>query len=250
MLEVKGICVFYDEVQAIRDASLDVREGEIVTMIGANGAGKTTMLKTISGLKRPASGEILFDGAPIHGLMPDAVVGRGVVQVPEGRRIFPNLSVEENLTVGAHLVRDSARIRVTRDRVYALFPRLKERRRQLGETLSGGEQQMLALGRAMMAQPRLLLLDEPSLGLAPIVLEEVSRSINLFRDAGITILLVEQNAQMALTLCDRGYVMETGRIVLTDTGINLQHTPRVIVHYLGGAAETSMGEQVSASETH
>jgi branched-chain amino acid transport system ATP-binding protein len=250
MLEIKGISVFYDEVQAIRDASLEVREGEIVTMIGANGAGKTTMLKTISGLKTPASGEILFEGAPIHGLMPDAIVGRGVVQVPEGRRIFPNLSVEENLTVGAHLVRDAARIRETRARVYTLFPRLKERRRQLGETLSGGEQQMLALGRAMMAQPRLLLLDEPSLGLAPIVLEEVSRSINLFRDTGITILLVEQNAQMALTLCDRGYVMENGRIVLTDTGINLQHTPRVIVHYLGGAAEASVAAPVSASQAH
>jgi branched-chain amino acid transport system ATP-binding protein len=250
MLEVKGISVFYDEVQAIRDASLEVREGEIVTMIGANGAGKTTMLKTISGLKTPASGEILFEGAPIHGLMPHAIVGRGVVQVPEGRRIFPNISVEENLKVGAHLVRDSARMRATMDRVYALFPRLKERRRQLGETLSGGEQQMLALGRAMMAQPRLLLLDEPSLGLAPIVLEEVSRSINLFRDAGITILLVEQNAQMALTLCDRGYVMETGRIVLTDTGSNLLHTPRVIVHYLGGAAEATVRAQVSASQAH
>jgi branched-chain amino acid transport system ATP-binding protein len=212
MLEVKGICVFYDEVQAIRDASLDVREGEIVTMIGANGAGKTTMLKTISGLKRPASGEILFDGAPIHGLMPDAVVGRGVVQVPEGRRIFPNLSVEENLTVGAHLVRDSARIRVTRDRVYALFPRLKERRRQLGETLSGGEQQMLALAHAYVSEPSVVLLDEVSMGLAPKIVDEIFVHIQKIAASGAALLLVEQYLPRALQVADYVCILNRGRV--------------------------------------
>jgi branched-chain amino acid transport system ATP-binding protein len=214
MLEIVGLDVFYDEVQALRNVNLEVRKGEIVTLIGANGAGKTTTLKAISGLLNPAAGQLRFDGMLISGLAPDAIVRCGITQVPEGRRIFPQLTVEENLKVGAHLIRDSRKIRATLTQVYELFPQLKERRGQLGQALSGGEQQMLALGRAMMSQPRLLLLDEPSLGLAPLIVTEVARSILMFRDAGITILLVEQNANLALTLSNRGYVMETGRITM------------------------------------
>jgi branched-chain amino acid transport system ATP-binding protein len=249
MLEIVGLSTFYDEVQALREVSLEVRQGEIVTLIGANGAGKTTALKTISGLLRAASGEIRFAGEPIRGLTPDAIVRRGIAQVPEGRHVFPALTVEENLRVGAHLVRDGAKLRATQAQVYELFPRLRERRRQLGATLSGGEQQMLALGRAMMSQPRLLLLDEPSLGLAPLVVAEVGRSILLFRDAGITVLLVEQNASLALSLCDRGYLMETGRIVLSGTGAELKRDPKVAASYLGGARGRAPGSKALASPT-
>jgi branched-chain amino acid transport system ATP-binding protein len=237
MLEVTGLDVFYDEVQALRNVNLEVRQGEIVTLIGANGAGKTTTLKAISGLLNTAAGQLRLDGMLIGGLAPDAIVRRGITHVPEGRRIFPQLTVEENLKVGAHLIRDSRKVRVGLIKVYDLFPQLKERRGQLGQALSGGEQQMLALGRAMMAQPRLLLLDEPSLGLAPLVVAEVARSILLLRDAGITILLVEQNANLALALADRGYVMETGRITMTDTALDLRRNPDVLKSYLGTSRE-------------
>jgi branched-chain amino acid transport system ATP-binding protein len=237
MLEVTGLDVFYDEVQALRNVNLEVRQGEIVTLIGANGAGKTTTLKAISGLLNAAAGQLRLDGMLIGGLAPDAIVRRGITHVPEGRRIFPQLTVEENLKVGAHLIRDSRKVRVGLIKVYDLFPQLKERRGQLGQALSGGEQQMLALGRAMMAQPRLLLLDEPSLGLAPLVVAEVARSILLLRDAGITILLVEQNANLALALADRGYVMEIGRITMTDTALDLRRNPDVLKSYLGTSRE-------------
>jgi branched-chain amino acid transport system ATP-binding protein len=237
MLEIVGLDVFYDEVQAVRNVNLEVRQGEIVTLIGANGAGKTTTLKAISGLLNPASGQLRFDGTLIGGLAPDAIVRRGITHVPEGRRIFPQLTVEENLRVGAHLIRDSRKVRAALTQVYDLFPQLKQRRGQLGQALSGGEQQMLALGRAMMAQPRLLLLDEPSLGLAPLVVAEVARAILLFRDAGITILLVEQNANLALALSNRGYVMETGRITMTDTALDLRRNPDVLKSYLGASRE-------------
>jgi branched-chain amino acid transport system ATP-binding protein len=235
VLSVSGLSVFHDEVQAVASAELKVSAGEIVTIVGANGAGKTTLMRTISGLLRPASGEILFDGLPIHRSAPDAIVRHGLIHVPEGRHIFPTLSVEDNLRVGAHLVRSKAVIRATFERVYSLFPRLLERRKQAGGTLSGGEQQMLALGRAMMSQPRLLLLDEPSLGLAPLVVEEIGRTISILNEAGIAILLVEQNALMALGLCDRGYVMVNGKIVHSDTGTALLNSADIIQHFLGGA---------------
>jgi branched-chain amino acid transport system ATP-binding protein len=234
MLEISGLDIFYDEVQALRNVSLEVASGEIVTLIGANGAGKTTTLKAISGLLRPASGEIRFEGESIGGLSPDGIVGRGIAHVPEGRRIFPQLSVEENLKVGAHLIHDRRKIQAGLTKVYELFPRLRERRRQSGRTLSGGEQQMLALGRAMMSQPRLLLLDEPSLGLAPLIVVEVMRAALTFREAGTTILLVEQNANLALAVSDRGYVMETGRITLSDKAAVLRRHPAVLESYLAG----------------
>jgi branched-chain amino acid transport system ATP-binding protein len=195
-----------------------------------------TTLKTISGLLAPTAGDIRFEGQSIVGLSPDRIVALGIAQVPEGRHVFPQLSVENNLIVGSYLVRDRAVIRDTLDQVYAMFPRLKERRRQMGETLSGGEQQMLALGRAIMSRPRLMLLDEPSLGLAPRVVEEVAKAILAFRRSGVTILLVEQNARVALALSERGYVIETGRVVLSDDSANLKRNPRVIESYLGGSS--------------
>ena len=235
MLELDGIDVAYGAIQALRGISLEVRAGELVTLIGANGAGKTTTIRSISGLLRPTSGAIRFEGRPIHTVAAEHIVARGIVQVPEGRRVFPELTVEENLRVGAYLVRDRARVAAGFDRVYALFPRLRERRSQLGSTLSGGEQQMLAFGRALMAGPRLLLLDEPSLGLAPLLVEEVARVVRELKGTGLTILLVEQNARLALTLADRGYVLETGRIVLSDTSARLLANPDVQRSYLGSA---------------
>jgi branched-chain amino acid transport system ATP-binding protein len=213
-----------------------VRRGEIVTLIGANGAGKSTTLKTISGLLIPRAGTIEFEGQPIAGRGPDAIVAFGLVQVPEGRRVFPELSVEENLRVGAYLIGNRARVRATLGEVYARFPRLAERRGQLAGTLSGGEQQMLAFGRAMMAQPKLLMLDEPSLGLAPRMVDEVMRSIRLFRESGVTIFLVEQNANLALRLADRAYVMDTGQITMTGSGAQLLADARVRASYLGAKA--------------
>jgi branched-chain amino acid transport system ATP-binding protein len=234
MLELKNLQVGYDDVTVLRDVSLTVNEGEIVTLIGANGAGKSTTLRTISGLVAPRSGHIKFQGRSIAGLAPDRIVALGIAHVPEGRRIFPELSVEDNLWVGAHLVKDRAVIKQGLEKVYGIFPRLKERRRQLGETLSGGEQQMLALGRAIISGPRLLLLDEPSLGLAPRIVEDVARAIIGFRREGMTVLLVEQNARVALAISDRGYVIETGRIVLANTCDELKRTPKVVASYLGG----------------
>ena len=243
MLKIDDVEVFYDEVQALKGVSLEVNKGEIVTLIGANGAGKTTTLKTISGLIKPAAGQIHFEGKPITGLRPNMIVGRGIAHVPEGRRIFPQLTVEENLRVGAHLVADLRKIRLIMGQVHELFPVLKERHNQLGHTLSGGEQQMLALGRAMMSQPRLLILDEPSLGLAPLIVLEVARSILQFGKMGIPILLVEQNAHLALALANRAYVMETGTITLSGTAAQLQNNPNVLVSYLGGARESEKALQ-------
>ncbi len=237
MLALDGVTAGYDDLVCLSGVSLDVHRGEIVTLIGANGAGKTTTLKAISGLLSPRAGRIAFEGRDITGLMPDKVVAAGLVQVPEGRRVFPELSVEDNLRVGAYLVRDRAKTRATLADVYRRFPRLAERRRQFAGTLSGGEQQMLAFGRAMMSSPALLMLDEPSLGLAPLMVEEVMRSIRMFRESGITVLLVEQNANLALRLADRAYVMETGRIVMTGTGHELLADEHVRRSYLG--AKTS-----------
>jgi branched-chain amino acid transport system ATP-binding protein len=234
MLEIEHLEVTYGEAPAVRDVSLRVEKGEIVTLIGGNGAGKTTTLRAISGLLRPSAGAIRFEGTSLTGLTPDRIVALGVSQVPEGRHVFPRLSVEDNLKVGAHLVRDLKLMRDGLERVYTMFPPLKERRRQRGETLSGGEQQMLALGRAIMARPRLLLLDEPSLGLAPQIVEKVAQAVIAFRASGMTILLVEQNARVALAISKRGYIIETGTIILSDSAAALKANPRVIESYLGG----------------
>jgi branched-chain amino acid transport system ATP-binding protein len=233
LLRLKDVSVDYGQVSALRGIDITIDSGEIVALIGSNGAGKSTTLKAVSGLVAPSAGTLEFFGEPIGGLAADEIVARGIIQVPEGRRIFPRLSVEQNLTVGAFSPRARGKEKATRDEVYALFPRLYERRRQAGGSLSGGEQQMLAFARAMMAQPVLLLLDEPSLGLAPIIVDEVANAILHFRDAGVTILLVEQNAELALALAGRGYVIETGRIVLADTSANLLDNPQVWASYLG-----------------
>jgi branched-chain amino acid transport system ATP-binding protein len=234
MLHIRNLSVSYGPVTALRSLDLDIEAGETVALVGSNGAGKSTTLRAISGLVTPSAGSIEFLGEPIGGLRPEAIVARGVVQVPEGRRIFPRLTVEQNLDVGAHSTRAAPHRRRIRDEVYRLFPRLRERRRQLGGSLSGGEQQMLAFGRAMMAQPTLLLLDEPSLGLAPILVDEVAKAIAHFRSEGVTILLVEQNAELALTLSSRGYVLETGSLTLTDDSAALIARPEIWASYLGG----------------
>jgi branched-chain amino acid transport system ATP-binding protein len=246
MLEVEHLNVAYGEVVAVRDVSLNVGQGEIVTLIGGNGAGKTTTLRTISGLIRPRSGDIRFEGGSIAGLPPDRIVALGIAQVPEGRHVFPELSIEDNLKVGAHLVRDRDHIRDGLERVYAMFPSLLPRRRQLGGTLSGGEQQMLVLGRAIMSRPRLLLLDEPSLGLAPRIVEDVAKAIVSMRKAGMTILLVEQNARVALAIAGRGYVIETGRVVLADTAEALRRNPKIVDSYLGGRAAAEVATMAAA----
>ncbi len=233
MLRLNAVSASYGAVAAVRDISMTVDAGEIVALIGSNGAGKSTTLKVISGLVRPTAGTIEFQGEAITGLSPENIVARGIIQVPEGRHVFPRLTVQQNLTAGAYSPRAHRDERATRDKVYSLFPRLHERRRQLAGSLSGGEQQMLAFGRAMMARPVLLLLDEPSLGLAPIVIEEISKAIELFRAEGVTVLLVEQNAELALTLASRGYVIETGSIVLTDSSKQLLQNPQVWASYLG-----------------
>ena len=233
MLRLKGVCAAYGPVAALRGIDIEIAPGEVVAMIGSNGAGKSTTLKAISGLIRPTEGEITFLDQPIAGLRPEDIVARGIIQVPEGRRIFPKLSVEQNLRVGAYSPRAHGREKIIREEVYALFPRLYDRRRQAGGSLSGGEQQMLAFGRAMMANPLLLLLDEPSLGLAPIIVEEVANAIRHFQKAGVTILLVEQNAELALQIAQRGYVIETGRIVLGGTSESLLDNPQVWASYLG-----------------
>jgi branched-chain amino acid transport system ATP-binding protein len=241
VLKLDGVIAAYDDLTCLHGVSLEVRRGEIVTLIGANGAGKSTTLKTVSGLLRPRAGTIEFDGRTIVGRSPDAIVALGVVQVPEGRRVFPDLSVEENLRVGAYLVHKRTRVREMLADVYRRFPRLAERRKQFAGTLSGGEQQMLAFGRAMMAQPELLMLDEPSLGLAPLMVDEVMRSIRLFRDSGVTVFLVEQNANLALRLADRAYVMETGKITMTGSGAQLLADERVRASYLGAKATPHTG---------
>ena len=233
LLNVENINVYYGAIHAIKDISFHVNEGEIVTLIGANGAGKTTTLQTVSGLLRSKTGSITFQGHNISNVRADKLVTHGLAQVPEGRRIFLQMSVEENLEMGAY-TQSPAGVDRDLEMVYELFPRLKERRRQVGGTLSGGEQQMLAMGRALMSHPKLLMLDEPSMGLAPILVEQIFEIIQRLHKAGTTILLVEQNAQMALSVADRGYVLETGRITLTGPGQELLADEAVKKAYLGG----------------
>ena len=224
---------YYGSIEALKGISISVREGEIVTLIGANGAGKSTTLRSISGIVPPRTGRIVFQGAEIQGLAGHEVAEIGIAQSPEGRRIFPRMTVLENLEMGAFTRRDQKAIRADIDRVYDLFPRLKERERQKGGTMSGGEQQMLAIGRALMAQPKLLLLDEPSLGLAPVIVDRIYDVVRELNAQGVTILLVEQNANYALDVSGRGYVLETGHIALTDTSDNLRSDERVQAAYLG-----------------
>ena len=233
MLDVKDINVYYGAIHAVKDISFHVDEGEVVTLIGANGAGKSTILKTVSGLLRSRTGSVTFLESNIGGVPAHKIISRGLAQVPEGRAVFLQMTVEENLEMGG-FTRPGSEIDPGLEKVYDLFPRLKERRRQIAGTLSGGEQQMLAMGRALMSKPRLLMLDEPSMGLAPILVEQSFDIIRTMHQAGTTILLVEQNAQMALSVADRGYVLETGRIVTTGTGADLLEDESVKKAYLGG----------------
>jgi branched-chain amino acid transport system ATP-binding protein len=234
LLELKDVHTYYGNIHALKGISLTIEPGEIVTLIGANGAGKSTTLKTISGLLRPRQGEIHFDGQRLDGTPPHDVVAKGISQSPEGRRIFPRMTVRENLEMGAFLRVKGADTNADFERVYTLFPRLKERNTQNGGTLSGGEQQMLAIGRALMARPKLLLLDEPSMGLAPILVEQIFEIIKDINASGTTVLLVEQNALMALGIARRGYILQTGEIVLKDTADRLIVNPEVQKAYLGG----------------
>jgi len=234
MLELNDVHTYYGNIQALKGISLEIGSGEIITLIGANGAGKSTTLMSICGIAPPRSGEIHFRGEPIQGMNPDRIVALGVCQVPEGRHIFPQLTVQENLDLGAFLRSDKAEIKRDLDYVFSLFPILEERRRQAGGTLSGGEQQMLAMSRALMARPQLLLLDEPSMGLAPLIIRqifEIIKKINEEQDT--TIFLVEQNANQALRIADRGYVIENGQITLTDSADKLLSNPEVQKAYLG-----------------
>jgi branched-chain amino acid transport system ATP-binding protein len=234
LLELRDVHTYYGNIHALKGISMAIEPGEIVTLIGANGAGKSTTLKTISGLLRPRTGEIWFDGARIDGVKPHDVVGLGICQAPEGRRIFPRMTVLENLEMGHFLRKAGPEVNADFERVYTLFPRLKERRTQNGGTLSGGEQQMLAIGRALMARPKLLLLDEPSMGLAPILVEQIFEIVRDINATGTTVLLVEQNALMALGLASRGYILQTGEIVLQDAADRLMVNPEVKKAYLGG----------------
>ena len=233
ILKVEGINVYYGAIHAIKDISFEVNQGEIVTLIGANGAGKTTTLQTISGLLHTRTGSITFQGQNITNIRADKLVSRGLAQVPEGRRVFLQMSVQENLEMGAY-TQPQAGVPKDLEMVFELFPRLKERRNQVAGTLSGGEQQMLAMGRAMMSHPKLLMLDEPSMGLAPLLVEQIFEIIKNLNKQGSTILLVEQNAQMALSVPHRGYVLETGKIVTTGTGEELIRSPEIKKAYLGG----------------
>ena len=233
LLELCNITVAYGGIQAVRDLSLDVAEGEMVCLIGANGAGKTTTLKAISGLLAPGSGSIRFDGRAITGHPAHAIARLGLALVPEGRGIFPRMSVAENLLMGAYCRRDAGEVRRDNERIYGLLPRLAERRQQIAGLLSGGEQQMLALGRAMMARPRLLLLDEPSMGLAPLMVQAVFEIIREIAASGVSVFLIEQNAHLALKTCSRGYVMENGSVTLADSASALAANPAVRHAYLG-----------------
>ena len=232
MLEVSGLNVYYDNIRALKDVSFSVEEGEIMTLIGANGAGKTTTLLTLSGLKKAQSGTIQFLGKDITKTTPQSRVAMGISQSPEGRRVFPGLTVLENLEMGAYLRKDD--FSADMEKVFSYFPRLKERKKQTAGTLSGGEQQMLAMGRALMSRPKLMLLDEPSMGLSPLLVSEIFEIIHRLNENGTTILLVEQNAALALKICHRAAVMETGRIVLSGTGEELSRSPEVQKAYLGG----------------
>ncbi|QTA85119.1 ABC transporter ATP-binding protein [Desulfonema magnum] len=234
MLKLTNIQTFYGNIQALKDVDIEISEGEIITLIGANGAGKTTTLMSVSGIVPPRTGEIYFMGQPIHQMRPDEIVSLGISQVPEGRRIFPFLTVTENLDMGAFLRTDKEGIREDMEYIFGLFPILADRRNQAGGTLSGGEQQMLAISRAIMARPRLLLLDEPSLGLAPIIVRQIFDIISKINsEHNTTIFLVEQNANLALKVARRGYVMENGRIILTDSAKNLLSNEEVKKAYLG-----------------
>lgn len=234
ILNVDNISVHYGSINALRDISFTLNEGEIVALIGANGAGKSTSLNTISGLLRPTTGKVEYLGNDITTVTPQAIVNLGIIQVPEGRKIFAKMSVWENLEMGAYTVKDRKVIQERYEMVYEKFPRLKERRNQPGGTLSGGEQQMLAIARGLMAGPKVLLLDEPSMGLSPILVEQIFDIIQEINKTGTSILLVEQNALMALAIADRGYVLDTGRIVLQGDADDLLHNPTVISAYLGG----------------
>lgn len=234
MLEVKDLQVFYGMIQAIKGISFEVNEGETVALIGANGAGKTTTLHTITGLLSPKKGSVVFEGKEITKVPAHKIVSLGMAHVPEGRRVFAQLSVYQNLKMGAYTRKDKAEIDEMLETVYKRFPRLKERQNQMAGTLSGGEQQMLAMGRALMSEPKLLMLDEPSMGLAPLLVEQIFEIIQSLHKAGSTILLVEQNAQMALQIADRAYVLESGRITLSGTGAELMASESVKRAYLGG----------------
>lgn len=233
MLELRNIDVFYGDVQVIRDVSFEVKKGEIVALIGANGAGKSTILKTISGLIRPRKGEVFFEGIPIHKIEPYKLIEMGLSLVPEGRRLFVEMTVEENLEMGALKGEAKKKREKSKELVFELFPRLKERRRQLAGTLSGGEQQMLSIGRGLMSKPRLMMFDEPSLGLAPILVKEIFDVIKRIRNEGTTVLIVEQNTKQTLTISDRAYVLETGRITLNGTGQALLNDEHIKKAYLG-----------------
>ncbi len=231
ILEIKNLSVHFGGIKAVDGISMDIPKGKIITLIGANGAGKSTILRSVSGIVKPQGGEILFGGESLIGKTPDAIVNRGITLVPEGRRVFPNLTVLENLKIGAYLRKDKLDNDI--EYIYSLFPRLKERYWQLAGTLSGGEQQMLAVGRALMSKPRLIMMDEPSLGLAPLVVKDIFVIIKTINKSGITVLLNEQNANMALKIADLGYVIETGRITLTGTGTELLSNESVKEAYLG-----------------
>jgi len=233
LLEVENVHTYYGQIHALKGVSLTVDKGEIVTLIGANGAGKSTLLKTTSGLLRPQQGSIRLDGEDLSHYPPHEIVGKGLVQVPEGRRVFGRLTVTENLEMGAFTISDQKLIKENLERVFNLFPRLKERHKQVAGTLSGGEQQMLATGRALMANPRVLLMDEPSMGLAPVLVDSIFETIRQLHADGTTILLVEQNARMALQVARRGYVLQSGTVVLSDSAENLRQNEMVREAYLG-----------------
>ena len=233
MLDVDNVHTYYGNIHALKGISITVEEGEIVTLIGGNGAGKSTTLKTISGLMRPREGHVRLNGEDLIAYKAHQIVGKGIVQVPEGRQVFGALTVMENLEMGAYSRNDRAGIREDAERVFTLFPRLKERRTQVSGTLSGGEQQMLATGRALMARPKLLLLDEPSMGLAPLLVDSIFDTVKQLHEQGTTILLVEQNARMALQVASRGYVLQTGEVILSDTAEHLRENPMVQQAYLG-----------------
>jgi branched-chain amino acid transport system ATP-binding protein len=233
LLEIRGLKVAYGGIEAVRGIDLDVGEGELVALIGANGAGKTTTLKAIAGMLGPSAGAVRYDGQDITGLPSHVLIRRGIALVPEGRGVFARLTVEENLAMGAYIRDDGPAVRTDTERVFDLFPRLRERRSQVAGTLSGGEQQMLAIGRAMMSRPRLLLLDEPSMGLAPLMVQKIFEVVRSIAAQGVTILLVEQNALLALGAAARGYVMESGALTLQDTGAALLASPQVRQAYLG-----------------
>lgn len=234
LLQIKDIDVYYGSIHALKKLSLEVEQGSIVTLIGANGAGKTTTLNTISGILRPRNGTIMYKGTDITKVAPEKIVGLGISQVPEGRRVFSTMTVVENLEMGGYLRRDKKAIQTDMEMVYSRFPRLQERRKQLAGTLSGGEQQMLAIGRALMAQPELMLMDEPSMGLAPLLVKEIFSIIKDINERGTTILLVEQNANMALSIAHKAFVIETGEIVLQGTAEQLLKSEDVKKAYLGG----------------